>query len=85
MNHIPVRGGLGLAMAVVLAVGVTAQVLPGAGGTPMPDSKRMSGVPLPVGDLPVGTVVVRVAKGAVTNPLAGQTVTLTVGGTPRSL
>jgi hypothetical protein len=81
------RNRIAMAFAVVtfVAAAVGAQVMPGAGGTPMPDARRMSGVPLPVGDLPVGTVVVRVARGAVTNPLAGQTVTLTVAGTPRSM
>ena len=45
----------------------------------MPDAKRMSGVPLPVGDLPVGTVVVRVVRGVDDQPIAGQSVTLVVG------
>ena len=79
-----VRIGL-LAVALLsMAAVAPAQVMPGAGSTPMPDAKRMSGVPLPVGDLPVGTVVVRVARGAVTNPIAGQSVTLVVAGTPRT-
>ena len=30
----------------------------------MPDPKQMSGVPLPVGDVPVGTVTVRVIRGS---------------------
>ncbi len=42
----------------------------------MPDAKQMSGLPLPVGDVPIGTVSVRLIKGALTNPLAGQTVEL---------
>src|SRR5262245_58071025 len=73
-----------VALTVIPAVG-TAQVMPGAGGTAMPDAKRMSGVPLPVGNLSVGTVTVRVARGAVTNLLPGQPVTLVVAGTPRSM
>jgi hypothetical protein len=44
------------------------------GGTP--DVRQMSGLPLPVGDVPPGTVTVRVIKGSLANPLAGQTVEL---------
>ena len=46
----------------------------------MPDPKAMSGMPLPVPDLPVGTVTARVIRGALTNPLAGETVELTGAG-----
>jgi hypothetical protein len=37
----------------------------------MPDPKQMSGMPLPVPDVPVGTVSARVIRGALTNPIAG--------------
>jgi hypothetical protein len=37
----------------------------------------MSGIPLPVPDLPTGTVTARVVRGALTNPLSGETVQLT--------
>jgi hypothetical protein len=47
----------------------------------MPDPKAMSGVPLQVPDVPVGTVTVRVIRGALTNPLPGVSVELT-GPTP---
>ncbi len=50
----------------------------------MPDPKQMSGVPLPVGDLPVGTVTVRVIRGQLTNPMPGQVVQLTGEGTPKT-
>jgi hypothetical protein len=50
------------------------------GGTQMPDPKQMSGMPLPVPDVPVGTVTARVIRGALTNPLPGQTVEMTGGG-----
>jgi len=49
----------------------------------MPDPKQMSGVPLPVGDLPPGTVTVRVVRGTMTNVIAGQRVDL-IGPTPTS-
>jgi hypothetical protein len=42
----------------------------------MPDPKQMSGLPLPVTDVPPGTVTVRVIRGALTNPLAGHEVQL---------
>lgn len=42
-----------------------------------PDPRQMSGIPLQVPDLPVGTVTVRVLRGALTNPVAGQNVQLT--------
>jgi len=49
----------------------------------MPDPKQMSGVPLPVGDLPAGTVTVRVVRGTMTNVISGQRVDL-IGPTPLS-
>ena len=45
-------------------------------GGQMPDPKAMSGIPLPVADVPVGTVTARVIRGALTNPLPGLTVAL---------
>lgn len=51
----------------------------------MPDPKAMSGIPLPVPDMPVGTVTARVIRGALTNPLPGQTVELIgAGGAPKT-
>ena len=54
------------------------------GGTQMPDPKQMSGMPLPAPDVPVGTVTARVIRGALTNPLTGQTVEMTGGGAVRT-
>lgn len=51
----------------------------GAQGGAMPDARQMSGVPLPAGDVAVGTITVRVVRGSMANPLAGETVEL-VGG-----
>ena len=53
---------------------------PFASGAQMPDPKAMSGMPLPVPDVPVGTVTARVIRGALTNPLPGQTVELSGSG-----
>jgi hypothetical protein len=61
--------------------GLAAQSPAPGQGSAMPDPKAMSGLPLQVPDLPVGTVTVRVIRGALTNPLPGATVELT-GPTP---
>jgi hypothetical protein len=50
----------------------------------MPDPKEISGIPLPMPDVPIGTVTVRVLRGSFAKNIAGQDVTLTVDGTPRS-
>jgi hypothetical protein len=61
-----------VALALVLTPGgLLAQ---GMAGSQMPDARQMSGMPLPVGDVDAGTVVVRVIRGSVANPLPGQTV-----------
>ena len=65
----------------MLIAALVAQVAPFAGqGGQMPDPKQMSGLPLPVPDLPVGTATARVIRGQLTNPLEGQTVELTGAG-----
>lgn len=46
----------------------------------MPDPKQMSGMPLPVPDVPVGTVTARVIRGALTNPVPGLAVELQGAG-----
>ncbi len=50
----------------------------------MPDPKQISGLPLPVADVPAGTVTVRVIRGQLTNVLPGQTVELTGAGQPKT-
>jgi hypothetical protein len=42
----------------------------------MPDVSQMSGVPLPTGDLPTGTVSVRVVRGDLSNNVVNQLVEL---------
>jgi len=71
---------LGLALS---AAAVSAQA-PFAQGSAMPDPKAMSGLPLQVPDLAVGTVTARVFRGALTNPLTGQTVELTGAGAAKT-
>lgn len=51
-------------------------------GAQMPDAKQMSGVPLQAGDMAVGTVTVRVVRGSMANPLAGEPVELFGGLSP---
>lgn len=51
----------------------------------MPDPKEIAGVPLPVGDVPVGTVTVRVIRGQMSNNIADQPVDLIVGGAVRTM
>lgn len=64
-----------LALSVWLAAPAAAQ---------MPDASQMAGVPLPAGDLPDGTVTVRVVRRELGDNLAGQTVMLKGGGPVRS-
>lgn len=45
----------------------------------VPDARQMSGIPMPVGDQQVGTVVVRLVGGALTDNLVGHAVDLQVG------
>jgi hypothetical protein len=79
-----------LAIVALVAVGVMGPRAVGAQapfagqGAQMPDPKAMSGMPLPVPDVPVGTVTARVIRGALTNPMPGQTVELTGAGDPKT-
>ncbi len=68
------------ALSIVIAL-LTATVV----SAQMPDPKQMSGRPLPVSDLAVGTVSVRLIRGQLTNPLPGETVELSGQGmTPKT-
>jgi len=76
--------GLILAMVAIAPTRIVAQSpMPGQGSA-MPDPKAMSGLPLQVPDLPVGTVTVRLIRGALTNPLPDETVALTGPNPSRS-
>jgi hypothetical protein len=72
------RGIVTLVVSLVLAASVAAQMPPGMGAA-MPDARQMSGTPLPTGEVPAGTVIVRVVRGSMANPLAGETVELLAG------
>ena len=72
-------GGLVSALLIVLSIATSsfAQVA-------MPDASAMAGTPLPAPELPDATVTVRVLRERMGNNVAGQSVTLTVGGAPRT-
>jgi hypothetical protein len=54
-------------------------------GAQMPDVSQMSGVPLPTGDLPAGTVSVRVVRGDLSNNVPNQPVELHVASSVLTL
>lgn len=63
------------------------QGMPGAGGgqpAGMPDARMMSGIPMPMNDLPDGTVSVRVVRNEISNALPKQAVELIVDGKSRT-
>jgi hypothetical protein len=79
------RKAAGFAIYVMAAAAVLLAHAPAAHAQPgMPDVRRMSGVPLPVTDVPVGTVTVRVIRGSLANVVPGQDVELAVGGSVRT-
>lgn len=67
------RYGALILVAAMSAVTAAAQ----PAGPQMPDPRQMSGVPLPTGELPAGTVTVRLIRGSLSNPLPGQRIEIT--------
>jgi cbb3-type cytochrome oxidase subunit 3 len=67
------------ATAVALAV-LSAVALGGLVHAQMPDVRQMSGIPMPSGDVPAGTIVVRVIRGDLSNNIPNQPVELHVAG-----
>jgi hypothetical protein len=76
--------GLFVTGVVVLALASSAHAQIAGQGANMPDPKAMSGIALPVPDVPVGTVTARVIRGALTNPVVGQDVEVTGQGVSRT-
>jgi hypothetical protein len=68
---------LRILVVLILATPALAQ------GPAMPDPKEIAGVPLPMSDLAVGTVTVRVIRGSLANNVTGQLVELIGDGAPR--
>lgn len=58
-------------------------LLPAAGLAQMMDPKQVAGIPLPVSDVPAGTVTVRVIRGSLSNNIPDQLVELTVDNVPQ--
>ena len=56
-----------------------------ASGQQMPDPKEIAGMPLPVGDVANGTVIVRVIRGSLANNIPNQPVDLSVNGPVRTV
>ncbi len=77
-------------IAVLFAPTVAYAQMPGAAGMPggqptgMPDARMMSGIPMPMADLPAGTVSVRVVRGEISSVLPNQPVDLIVNGATRT-
>jgi hypothetical protein len=67
---------------VLVALALVIVTLCASTAVAQPDPRQMSGMPLPVGDVPVGTVTVRVIRGSFANPVSSQTVELTGAGSP---
>lgn len=65
---------------VIFAVLVSSLAAAPSASAQMPDLKAMSGVPLPVTDVPTGTVSVRVIRGALDKNLADHPVEFTIDG-----
>lgn len=77
------RGVRAAVMAVALMVAALMGVAPVV--AQMPDLRQMSGQPLPSGELPVGTLSVRVVRGSISNNVANQDVRLEGGGPARTI
>jgi hypothetical protein len=58
-------------MVLALPLLAAGLLVAGPAAAQMPDLRAIAGKPLPVGDLPSGTVVVRLARQTVQNPVAG--------------
>jgi hypothetical protein len=85
LHGIALGGFVALLCVVATAAGQPA--MPGAGGgqpSGMPNAQMMSGIPMPMADVPDGTVSVRVVRGEISNIVPGQQVELAVDGMSRT-
>jgi hypothetical protein len=71
-------------LGVLMTAASGAPLLLNAQGRAMPNPREMAGIPLPADDIAPGTVIVRVIKGSLSNPLGGQQVDLEVAGKSRT-
>ena len=84
MTRVTARMSAALAAVVLTVATASAQMPPQGAGAAMPNAKEMSGVPLPSGDLPPGSITVRVVRGSLANPLPGQDVEISGGASVRT-
>ena len=70
---------------VVLLLLTRAAAPPASAQVAMPNLKEVSGKPLPVNDIPAGSITVRVIRGSLDKNLPNVPVTITVDGRPRTL
>ena len=66
-----------------LIIGLLLALLPVSVFAQMMDPKQVAGLPLPVGDMPTGTVTIRVIRGALSNNIPDQVVELSVDNVAR--
>jgi hypothetical protein len=65
-----------IAIVLTTTLATLAILSPAGSAQQMPDPKEIAGIPLPVGDLPNGSVVVRVIRGSLANNIPDQPVEL---------
>jgi hypothetical protein len=85
MSAKPTPWGLITLAAAMVGLAALTYGAPPLAAQQMPDPKEIAGIPLPVGDLPSGTVVVRVIRGSLGNNVADQPVELSGAGPARSV
>jgi hypothetical protein len=73
-----------LSGVLMLALVSSAHAQMAGQGADMPDPKAMSGIALPVPDVPVGTVTARVIRGSLANLVVGQDVEITGQGVSKT-
>jgi hypothetical protein len=85
MIWIQTRRGFARSAAALLMLLTTALLSVPQSVSAQMDPKAVAGIPLPVSDIAVGTVVVRVIKGSLANNLPDQPVELLGAGAPRTV
>ncbi len=73
-------GAMAVALGAILAFAGTAGAQPPGMPGGMPDPRQMQGIPMPMDEVPAGTVVIRVVRDELTNTLQNVDVQLDVNG-----
>jgi hypothetical protein len=71
---------IAVTLAAALAVSLAASAQPPGMAGGMPNAKQMSGIPMPMNDVPAGSVMVRVVRDEMSNTLPNITVQIEVDG-----